>query len=180
MNETYLKFKQSRWFPLVMGLVSLVFGVISIVNPSLQMRNIALYIGLISAFYGLLWIAAGIQHRENKKLCVMSVLAGIVFVVAAVAIFANLEIVGKYLPTLVGFLMIISAIHECFNAVVLVKAGVKGWWMLAGISAVLLILGLVFLLSPGFVGSAFGIFTGVALVINGVSNLIGFIQYRKV
>ena len=44
---------------------------------------------------------------------------------------------------------------------------------------VLLVFGLVFLLLPGFVGQAFGIFTGIAMLINGASGLISFFQMRK-
>ena len=44
---------------------------------------------------------------------------------------------------------------------------------------VLLVFGLVFLLFPGFVSQTFGIFAGIAMLINGASGLISFFQMRK-
>ncbi|MBQ6756033.1 MAG: hypothetical protein IJP43_03690 [Oscillospiraceae bacterium] len=36
-----------------------------------------------------------------------------------------------------------------------------------------------FLLFPGFVSQTFGIFAGIAMLINGASGLISFFQMRK-
>ena len=54
------------------------------------------------------------------------------------------------------------------------------FWSLLGVLAVIvLILGSVFLLKPGFVGASFGIFAGITMVINGIAAFVNFFQLKK-
>ena len=179
MKNMYESFKKSRWFPLVIGVLSIIFGILCLTNPTATMESIALYIGLVIAAYGLLSCLVAILNRDNKKLLTSNLIPGLVLIVVAILVFANLSLVGKYLPTLVGFVVIVSAIVNLFRSIVLMKNGVKGWWIGAIVAAVVLVLGIIILLNPGFVGQTLGIFTGIALVINGISGLINFVQYKK-
>ncbi len=179
MKSMYASFKKSRWFPLVIGVLSIVFGILCLTNPASEMETIALYIDLAIAAYGLFSCIAAILNRDNKKRLASDLILGIILIVLAILVFANLALVGKYLPTVVGFVMIISGIVDLFRSIVLLKNGVKSWWLSAIVAAVVLVLGFIFLLNPGFVGQTIGIFTGIALIINGVSSLISFVQFKK-
>ncbi len=179
MKNMYDSFKKSRWFPLMIGVLSIVFGILCLTNPAAKMETIALYIGLAVAAYGLFSCLVAVLNRENKKLLASNLILGIILIVLAILVFTNLTLVGKYLPTLVGFVMIISAIANLFRSVVLMKNGVKGWWIGAIVAAVVLVLGIIILLNPSFVGQTIGIFTGIVLLVNGISSLINFVQFKK-
>ena len=179
MKKLYASFRKSRWFPLVVGLVSIVFGLLLLLVPQAKMESIALFIGLAVALYGLFALLVAFMNRDNKKLFLTDLLFGIVLAVLAILIFANLALIGKYLPTLVGFLMILSSLAEIFRSISLKSAGLKSWWLGVIPAAVVLILGFVFLLKPGFVGTSFGIFTGITLVINGIAAVVNFFQLKK-
>ena len=106
-------------------------------------------------------------------------LGSIVLIVLAILVFANLALIGKYLPTLVGFLMILSSLAEIVRSFSLKSGGLKSWWLGIVPALIVLILGFVFLLKPGFVGASFGIFTGITLVINGIAAVVNFFQLKK-
>ncbi|MCR5089217.1 MAG: DUF308 domain-containing protein [Oscillospiraceae bacterium] len=179
MKKLYASFKKSKWFPLVAGLVSIIFGILLILSPQAKMENIALFIGLAIALYGLFSVIVGVMNRNNRKLFVTDLILGIVLVIVAVLIFANLKLIGKYLPSLVGFFVILSAIAEIIRSVSLMSGGMKSWWLGIIPAAVGLILGFIFLLKPGFVGASFGIFAGVTLLVNGLASVINFFQLKK-
>ena len=119
------------------------------------------------------------MNRDNKKLFLTDLLFGIVLIVLAILVFANLALIGKYLPTLVGFLMILSSLAEIVRSFSLKSGGLKSWWLGIVPALIVLILGFVFLLKPGFVGASFGIFTGITLVINGIAAVVNFFQLKK-
>lgn len=143
------------------------------------MESIALFIGIAIALYGLFSVVVAIMNRDNKKLFLTDLLFGIVLIVLAILVFANLALIGKYLTTLVGFLMILSSLAEIVRSFSLKSGGLKSWWLGIVPALIVLILGFVFLLKPGFVGASFGIFTGLTLVINGIAAVVNFFQLKK-
>jgi uncharacterized membrane protein HdeD (DUF308 family) len=163
----------------VVGLVSIVFGILLLLTPQARMESIALFIGIAIALYGLFSVVVAIMNRDNKKLFLTDLLFGIVLIVLAILVFANLALIGKYLPTLVGFLMILSSLAEIVRSFSLKSGGLKSWWLGIVPALIVLILGFVFLLKPGFVGASFGIFTGITLVINGIAAVVNFFQLKK-
>lgn len=163
----------------MVGLVSIVFGILLLLTPQARMESIALFIGIAIALYGLFSVVVAIMNRDNKKLFLTDLLFGIVLIVLAILVFANLALIGKYLPTLVGFLMILSSLAEIVRSFSLKSGGLKSWWLGIVPALIVLILGFVFLLKPGFVGASFGIFTGITLVINGIAVVVNFFQLKK-
>lgn len=179
MKELYLSFKASRWFPLVVGILFVVFGILFLMNPEIEMQTMAMYLGIIVLCYGVFYILAGLSTKDNKSLKIARIAAGVVIAVLAILIFVNVELIGKYLPTLVGFFMILGAIVNLFRSVVLMKNGLKSWWAGAVPALVVCILGLIFLLKPGFVGAVFGLYAGITFILCGISALIAFAQFKK-
>lgn len=179
MKEALVSFKNSKWFPLAMSVLSVVLGIILILNPQLNMESVALYAGVMFLIYGIFQVCCGILMKGSTMFRVCAVILGACMIILAIVVFANLALIGKYLPTLAGFFMIISAISYLLPSFALLKDGIKTWWFGALPAIILLVFGLVFLLLPGFVGQAFGIFTGIAMLINGASGLISFFQMRK-
>ena len=119
------------------------------------------------------------MNRDAKKLFLTDLLFGVVLIVLAILIFANLALIGKYLPTLVGFFMILSSLAEIVRSFSLKSSGLKSWWLGIVPALIVLILGFVFLLNPGFVGASFGIFPGITMVINGIAAIVNFFQLKK-
>ena len=179
MKKLYNSFKQSKWFPLVMGIFFAICGIICMMNPQGQMEQLALYAGVVFLIYGLGWIVVGIRSKDDQKHRITSLVIGAVVVILAILDFANLPLIGKYLPTLFGFAMILTAILDMLRTVTLKQSGQQSWWIGIIPAVVVLVLGFVFLFQPGFVGKSFGIFFGITLLIIGISSLISFFQLRN-
>jgi len=156
MKDSLASFKKSKWFPLIMGIISLVLGVIGLINPKMRMESIALVAGIVFLIYGLLQIINGIAVKDNTALRVSSIIFGLIMIVLAILDFANLGLVGKYLPTLAGLFMIVNALSNLIPSFKLMKNGIKSWWLSALPAVILLILGILFILLPGYIGQAFG------------------------
>jgi len=179
MSKSYASFKNSKWFPLIIGVLSVLLGIICISQPSIRMESIALIAGIVFLLYGLLQIVSGIRIKDNNALRISSIILGAILVVLAILDFVNLELIGKYLPALAGFFMVICAVTGLISAFTLMRSGLKSWWVSAIPAFILLVFGIIFIVLPGTVGKAFGIFAGISLLINGLSNIISFIQMKK-
>lgn len=178
LKESYESFKKSRWFPLIIGVVCVVFGIMCLANPEAKMETIAMIIGIAILLSGVLQILTGLVARADKKALIADLIIGAVLITLAILIFVNLELMGKYLPTIFGFMMVLSGLPELFRSIVAMKSGAKTWWISALIAAVVLVLGIVFIANPGYVGKAIGIFTGIVLLLNGISKLISFLLFK--
>jgi len=179
MQELYEAFKKSRWFPFVIGIVLIIFGIVGIINSGIRTEMLAVYAGVLFIVYALYEILSGVFSRTNKKKMVINFAVAIVLIVLAVLTFANKSMVGKYLPALVGFFMIICAFADLFYSLILLKNKRKLWWTAAVLGVVIFIIGLVFVIKPGYVAQFFGILTGIALILIGISNLVSFFLFKK-
>ncbi len=164
---------------MISGVLSVIFGILCLISPQAKMESIALFAGIAMLIYGGIHLLTGLNTKKNKQLRLTRIVLGIVIIVLAVLVLANLALIGKYLPVLVGFVLIINSLTELFRSVTAMKTGLKNWWFAALLSLIVLVLGFVILLNPGFVGQAFGIYVGLTLLVNGIANLISFAQYRK-
>jgi len=177
-KEAYENFKKSRWFPLIVGVVCIVFGILCLANPEGKMEMIALFLGLAFLFSGLMQILSAIINRANKKIMITGIIFGLVLSVLAIIIFVNLELIGKYLPTLVGFVMVLSSLYSLYRSISALGNGSKSGWLGLVLDIVVLVLGILFIVSSEFVGKSFGIFSGIVLLLDGVSNLINFVMFK--
>lgn len=178
MKELYKSLKKSKWFPLVVGVLFIAIGIIGLLNPHGKMETIALIIGVGFAVYAVFHVVAGLRAKENKKVRILHFVGAGIVLVLAILDFVNLALIGKYLPTLVGFFMIACAAYDLFHCVILWKNDEKNWWIGAVLDLIVLILGVIFLLKPGYVGQAFGIYAGITLLITGISSLLTFLQVK--
>jgi len=178
VKETYESFKKSRWFPLIIGIACIVFGILCVANPEARLQSIALFIGIAILLSGLVQILSGIVSRSDKKILISSLIIGIILVVLAIVIFVNLELMGKYLPTIFGFMMILGVLPNIFRSIAMVSNGVKSGWVSLIVALVVAGLGIYMVVQPGVVGKAFGIFSGIVLIIYGLSNLVNSIMTK--
>ena len=179
MKKLYASIRKSRWFPLIKAIFSIVCGVLCLMNPHAQMEKLAIYAGVGLVIYGLCRIVAGILTKNNRKMRIVNGTIGAVAVILAIADFANLSLIAKYIPVLAGFVMILCGITDLVRALVLLKNGGSRWWIGAVVSLIVLVLGFVILLKPSLVGSAFGVFMGISMLITGVSGIVAFAEYSK-
>ncbi len=177
-KQIYENFKKSRWFPLIVGAVDIVFGILCLFNPKGRMEMIALLIGLSFLLSGLIHILSGIINRSYKRILVTGLLYGVVLSVLAIAIFVNLELVGKYLPTLVGFVMVVGSLYTLFYSLSALRNGAGSGWLGFVMDAVVFGLGVFFIACPDVVGASFGVFSGIVLLLDGLKNLISFVMFK--
>ena len=179
MKNLYFSFQESRWFSFTIGILSIVLGFILLLAPQLEMEKIALYMGIIILIYGVVRLITGFVAKTDQKQKIINIIIGALAVILAIVDFANLSLVGKYLPAPAGFFMAICGIVNLVRSLGLLKNKVNNWWIGAVISVIVLILGIVIVTNPGFAGSSFGVLLGITALINGVSNLASFAGYQN-
>jgi len=179
MNSVFDSFKKSRWFPLIIGILLIILGVICVANPAMSLKTIAIYIAVTMIVYAVVEIIAGLLSKDNKKDLALKLITAVILIVIATLTFANMSMVGKYLPVFVGFFMFICGIIDVIYSLVLLKNKRPLWWSALALGAIIIVLGLIFIMKPGFVGQFFGILTGIGLIVIGVSNVLQFILLKK-
>ncbi len=174
-NSLFEAFKKSVWFSLVSGVFSLIAGLICVMNPEYHAESIVFWVCLLIVGYGILYLIAAVLSKENR---IQNTCFGIVLGVLGIAGLANKALLGTYLPVLLGFTMIICGIISLVRALPLMKSNKQGMISVIA-SACVIVLGLILLLNPSLSGKVFGVFAGISLIINGISALINFWQYKK-
>lgn len=122
MKELYTSFRKSRWFPLITSIVSIFLGIVCLMNSQLQMKKLAMYAGVGFLIYGACRMFAALLIKDNKKQKILNAVIGIVVILLSILDFVNLDLVGKYIPVLAGFVMIVCGITNVFRSLVLLKS----------------------------------------------------------
>ncbi len=178
VKETYESFKKSRWFPMIIAIACIVFGILCLANPEGSLQSIALFIGIAILLSGLVQILTGIVSRADRKILISSLIIGAILVTLAIVIFVNIEVMGGYIPVIFGIMMILGSLPDIFRSITAVSSGAKSGWVGLVIALVVAGLGIFMIVQPGTVGKAFGIFSGIVLIIYGLSNLVNSLMVK--
>ncbi len=165
----------SVWMNLIIGVVSLIAGVIGLLTPQMRMGSFVLIIGVALCVFCLCSIVLGVLGRGFRRFYSTCIAEGLIAVVLGVLAFCFMDLLAKYLPTLLGFVLIVVGIAQLVRSLLLGKRGWKQWWLGVIVAVLLIVVGLFALLRPTFTGKVIGVVMGLAAVVNGVSNLIAFV-----
>ncbi len=162
------------WISIVIAVISIVSGIFTIINPGTEMATLAFYAGIILIIYGALRIIIGCFLKNEKKDKVIDVICGLIAVVLGILDLCNVSLIGKYIPVLFGFLMIVCAVSALIRCLSVSKYNKqsKKWIASAILAVIVFVIGLLIILNPSIVGKTFGILFGVAMLLNGLSSLI--------
>jgi hypothetical protein len=177
VNETVVVVADSRqlggkaWgLVLAVGIVAAVFGIIVLANIWGSVHLVAIFAGLFLLFAGILQFFVGGGSRTGR------IVAGIIAIVAGVALIAWPEASVKTVAVIVGLSFLIWGVAV---AVAAIAARGEGYGVVVGFGFILAIVGLVFIIWPGPTVTLLMILVGLASLLFGISAIVQALALRR-
>ncbi len=155
---------------LAVGIVAVVFGIIVLANIWGSVRLVAIFAGLFLLFAGILQFFIGGRARGGR------IAAGIIAIVAGIALIAWPDTSVKTIAVIVGVAFLIWGIAV---AVAAISARGEGYGVVVGFGAILAILGLVFIIWPGPTVTLLMILVGLSALLFGISAIVQALALRR-
>ena len=164
-----------HWWSLVLrGVLAVIFGILVIAWPGIALTSLVLLIGAYMFVDGIFAIAGSLTHREQYQHWWLTLIEGIIGVIAGIIAFVYPGLTAITLLLVIGFWAILTGIFEIIAAFRL-REVVRDEWLLL-ISGVLSILfGLFVVFFPGAGALAIlGIIAAYAIIFGILLIILGF------
>ena len=178
MRDFLSQFKRDFALTAVSGIV---LGLLLVIYPEMSGTIIAVILALILAAIGAMHIISYFFRRYPDDIGRMDFVFGVIFIGVAVWLFLNPQILIGFLPTVLGFVLIVGGVVKLENAIDLLRIKAERWWIVLILSALSILLGIVALVNPFKTGTVLLMFIGGALIADGFFDLFTiFTLHRKV
>jgi uncharacterized membrane protein HdeD (DUF308 family) len=162
------------WVPVLRGVAAILFGVLALFWPGLTLLTLVYLFGAYALVDGMIAIIGGFQQRGESDRWWVTVLAGVVGVIAGVLAFLWPGITGLALVLLIGARFVVEGILEIAAAIAL-RNEIEGEWRLGLAGLVSLIFGVLVLLFPAEGALALTWAIGItAILAGGLLIFLGF------
>lgn len=167
------------WLLLVDGILAIILGVLAMVFTSATVTTILVIFGIISILVGAVSLYVGLKNRDSDNGWGWLTFQGLASLVIGLVVLRFPDQTAAVLGLIIAFWALAIGIIRVVGAMDLRKRKSKGWgWELAA-GLAMLVLGLIFLVSPGL-GTATVIFLlGLLALIAGIALVVGAFMVRK-
>jgi uncharacterized membrane protein HdeD (DUF308 family) len=176
VNETVVvvdgrKAASGAWgLVLAVGVVAVVFGILVLANIWGSVHLVAVFAGLFLLFAGVLQFFIGGGGKTGR------IVAGVIAIIAGVALIAWPEASVKTVAVIVGLAFLISGISVMVAAI---AARGDGYGVVVGFGVVIAIVGLVFIIWPGPTVTILMILVGLAALLFGIGAIVQALSLRR-
>ncbi len=144
--QTYLH--ENRWLIGLRGILAIIFGVLAFLMPGLTAFALVYLFAAYAVLDGILTIASSVRNRVTNDRWWLSLLEGIVDIIAGVLAFLFPGLAAITLLFLIAIWAIITGILEIAAAIRL-RREITNEWALALTGVVSIILGAIIVINPG-------------------------------
>jgi uncharacterized membrane protein HdeD (DUF308 family) len=176
VNETVVvvdgrKAASGAWgLVLAVGIVAVVFGILVLANIWGSVHLVAIFAGLFLLFAGIMQFFIGGGGKTGR------IIAGVIAIVAGVALIAWPEASVKTVAVIVGLAFLISGISVVAAAI---AARGEGYGAVVGFGVVIAIVGLVFIIWPGPTVTILMVLVGLAALLFGIGAIVQALSLRR-
>ena len=155
---------------LAVGIVAVVFGIIVLANIWGSVQLVAIFAGLFLLFAGILQFFVGGGARAGR------IVAGVIAIIAGVALIAWPEASVKTVAVIVGLSFLIWGVAV---AVAAIASHSEGYGVVVGFGVILALVGIVFIVWPGPTVTLLMILVGLSAVLFGISAIVQALALRR-
>jgi uncharacterized membrane protein HdeD (DUF308 family) len=155
---------------LAVGIVAVVFGILVLANIWGSVHLVAIFAGLFLLFAGVLQFFLGGGGRTGR------IVAGVIAIIAGVALIAWPEASVKTVAIIVGLAFLVSGVSV---AVAALAARGESYGAVVGFGAVIAVIGLVFIIWPGPTVAILMILVGLAALLFGIGAIVQALSLRR-
>lgn len=166
----------SFWLLFVLGVVTMCFGIAVLAWPEASVRVVAVMVGLWLLLTGFARIVGAFVWRRGVGRQVLSGIVGILLVIGGVACLRDLTKGAAVLAFVIALMWILSGIAEL---VVAQEAGTwaRRWLIVLGVAS--LVVGFVFVFSPGLTLAVMALLTGLSALVIGAVQVLFALRWRR-
>jgi len=154
------------WIYVLRGILAVVFGLLALAWPGITIGVLVILFGVYAIFEGVLALSAAFRNRRRGPWW-MLLLEGIVGLGVGICAFIWPGLTAVVLLVFIGIWALLTGILEIAAAVQL-RRQIKGEWMLGFTGVLSILIGLVFLISPGAGALAFVWLIGIYAILFGI------------
>lgn len=159
-------------FDLICGILLIALG-----NLALRVTSYALAgVMIISAIY---MIIVYVRSEPLVKITELRLASGLVLIVAGALLAFNPEYLEDLLPFIWGIAMLFGAFVKIQYAFDELSLKIERWWIMLILAAFSLVIGILTLANPAFLGENRSIIIGIMLIVEAIIDLVVFLLIRK-
>ncbi len=155
----------------------LILGFILLVKPGTALVSIVHILALISAVMGVVSLVS--YFRDKYSVGNGGVIKGIVYLVIAAFLYVGAGFIISIVPFILGILIVISGIVKLQEALDMMKYKADGSMAVLIIAILSLVFGVLILINPFGTAELLFRIIGIALIYNGVSDLLTVFYFSK-
>ena len=154
-------------------------GILLILFPD-KIANIAGYgVGALALGFGVTKVINYFTKKSLKRVTVFGLTIGILSAVTGIYIITKPYVVSDFIVSVFGVIILVDGILKMKNAIELKKSGMEKFIGIILTSLIEILLGIVFIINPGFTLATMLRIVGGVFVLAGISNLITFAGITK-
>lgn len=176
MRELFNKFK---WSFVISAIVSMVFGIALIIFPGQISSAICYVFGGLLVLLGIVLVVKFFTLRSVSSLFSVTLVAGIILAALGAFLIFYKDVAISAIPFIFGIFIGLDAIVSFQRSIILARSKFSKWWVTMLLAVLSLILGVVLVFNPFSAAIVMIRFMGVALVFNGIMDLIGTYNFTK-
>ena len=159
-------------FDLICGILLIALG-----NLALRVTSYALAgVMIISAIY---MIIVYVRSKPLVKITELRLAGGLVLIVAGALLAFNPEYLENLLPFIWGIALLFGAFVKIQYAFDELALKIEKWWIMLILAAFSLVIGILTLVNPDFLGENRSMVIGIMLIVEAIIDLVVFILIRK-
>jgi uncharacterized membrane protein HdeD (DUF308 family) len=166
------------WAVALRGLIAILFGVLVILVPGIALESLILLLGIYFVVDGIGAVISAVRNREGNKDWWVTLLEGIVSILAGIAAFVYPGMTALILLYLIAAWAIITGVLEIWSAIRLRKE-IENEWMLGLAGVLSIVFGIVAIIFPSATALSILVLIGAYAIIFGILLLVLAFRLRK-
>lgn len=154
------------------ALALIAVGVMFVVLPEKSTKLICYITAGLLCVWGIIKLMMYIRSDVNEAFGSFGLVTSVSLIIGGIAIFVKPEFFAGVIATIFGCIMIVDGVLKVQYAIDLSRIGAKFWWLILSMAAVFITAGLIVVFNPFSAVVTFMVFAGIALIIDGISDLI--------
>ncbi len=169
------RLSRSKWIYVLASVVFILIGLMLIFDPSGTGNLLSFIFGGALLAYGAFRIISYFNKNKGEKNVTADIIIGVLFAIGGLTIIIMHDSILTFIAFVIGIFLIVDGLLKLQTAINAKRAAIPSWWLVMVISIICIVLGACLVFVRSIQGNALWLALGVALLFEGIQNLISAI-----
>ncbi|MCH5265391.1 MAG: DUF308 domain-containing protein [Lachnospiraceae bacterium] len=171
--------KQLQWNLILIAVIFIALGVVLILWPGATMATICYILAALLLAVGVLSLIKYLHKDIKGEIYRYDLVVGLSAILGGILVIIKVDRLTDLIPVVLGFLVTISGIMKMQNSVDMLRLGHGNWQIAFGMAVLNIVAGIILLVDPFSSTETLVLWTGIALVYSGGTDLYVTIAISK-